>query len=273
MPYPQNRHWGPRPEPQGFVASWAQREAVAARLIALRQSRFARCFARVALGDRRRVGWAKGRGTGIRSRTSQRNVTEERTMNITRREMTTLTVSTCLATAFPIVSLADLAAPLGGALKVNPNDALYRKAALDKTKVHVNSKVRKEGPHNPTIALDRNWKEAKHNLPKGGATVIIDKEGNWSFSGLFDPYNPKLPPPRYFGSGSNLSPAQQASNLHAFNGSPVGRNAALVFALKSSLGYVMTFGYGGWGRKTGFFLEKEGDQPNVKNPLAGGGTG
>jgi len=186
-------------------------------------------------------------------------------MNITRREMTTLTVSTCLATAFPIVSLADLAAPLGGALKVNANDALYRKAALDKTKVHVDSKVRKGGPHNPTIALDRNWKEAKHNLPKGGATVIIDKEGNWSFSGLFDPYNPKLPPPYYFGSGTNLSPAQQASNLHAFNGSPVGRNAALVFALKSSLGYVMTFGYGGWVSKTGLSWNKQGHDPIVKD--------
>jgi hypothetical protein len=187
-------------------------------------------------------------------------------MNITRREMTTLTVSTCLATAFPTVSLADLATPLGGALRVNPNDALYRKALLDKTKVHVHSKVRKEGPHNPTIALDHSWKEARHNFPKGGATVIIDKEGNWSFSGLFDPYNPKLPPVHIsFGNGSDLSAAQKASDIHALTGSPVGRNAALAFALQSSLGYVMTFGYGGWVSKTGLSWNKQGHDAIVKD--------
>jgi len=187
-------------------------------------------------------------------------------MNITRREMTTLTVSTCLVTAFPIVSLANSGAPFEGALKVNPNDALYRKAALDKTKVHVHSNVRKEGRHNPTIALDHSWKEARHNFPKGGATVIIDKEGNWSFSGLFDSYHPKLPRPNFtFGGSGNLSPAQKASNDQAFLRSPAGRNAALVFALQSSLGYVMTFGYGGWVSKTGLSWNKQGHDPIVKD--------
>lgn len=204
-------------------------------------------------------------------------------MNITRREMTMLTVSTCLVTAFPVASLAGPAAPFAGALKFNPNDALYRKAALDKTKVHVNSKVQKEGPHNPTIALDRSWKVAKHTFPKGGATVIIDKKGNWSFSGLFDPYSPPLVPKSATGKCSlygnapfmtqfqagvahpGCSPAQYLAFQHYLLGSPVGRNAALVLALQSSLGYVMTFGFGGWVSKTGLSWNKQGTDHIVKD--------
>jgi hypothetical protein len=194
-------------------------------------------------------------------------------MNITRREMTTLTISTCFAAAFPMASLAETASPIGDALRVNPKDALFRKAALDKTKVHVSGVVRKEGRHNPAIALDHSWKTARHSLPKGGATVIIDKEGNWSFSGLFASYSPPILPESAvvhcvtFGGGpsTSCSPAQRMAFQHYFTGSPVGRNAALVLALQSSLGYVMTFGFGGWVDKAGLSWNKQGHDAIVKD--------
>lgn len=186
-------------------------------------------------------------------------------MILTRREATSLTISTCLVgTMFrtgtanaqkkPSNAAADM---LPAAALHNPKDTEYRRAALDKTKEHVHSKVREQGPHK-IDHLDHSWTTDKKDRPKGGTTVIIDKEGNWSFSALFDPYHPKPDPnPIGFGASAKVIGDQIAGG--------VGRNAAIIFALRSSLGYVMTWEAGGFAFKEGLSWSKQGHDRIVKD--------
>lgn len=189
-------------------------------------------------------------------------------MILTRRRAVTLTISSfAYAAPWPLGSALAAGPPLQRALR-NPRDADFLKAATDTTKEHVGGKAHAEGPKPPMAALDHSWKETKKDMPKGGCTLIIDKEGNWSFSALFDPYRPKLPPP-CFGIGASLPPGcPKLGGLAArskLTGSPVGRNGALIFALRSSLGEVMVWEAGGFIGRTGLSWQKQGNDPVVRD--------
>jgi hypothetical protein len=201
--------------------------------------------------------------------------------------MTSFVASTWAAAILPVPILAATAIEYPVALPAaalhNPKDAFYRQAALDKTKIIEKSDVMKEKKHDPLVALDQTykWSKSKKDLPTGGTTVIIDRQGNWSFAGLFDPYVPKLPPPQPltggFGQSVNYAvttppthlSAQDAANWRHYNLEyaqiPLGREAALVFAFQSELGYVMTFAKGGFVSKTGLSWDKQGNDPIVKD--------
>jgi hypothetical protein len=200
-------------------------------------------------------------------------------MILTRRRATVLTISAGFVPTIlsPRQLWAATTSPQGQAsleiARHNSKDALYLTAAQDKTRHHEESGVKSEKDQTSKKGtpdhLEHTWK-AEKSPPHGGTTVIIDKEGNYSFSAWFNPFEycagppasiPKDPmqqcPPGTQGSVSQIL----ANSLMGPEGLPV----AIAFALSSSLGYVMTWAAGGFAYQNGLSWTKQGHDPIVKD--------